>query len=219
LFDGVCARGCHPTPIRAKLMHAWRDQWYSSGVFILAPIGSAKYVVTLKGLFEKIRLPGLSAMYKVGYGAQCCRGANGDANTPYNKTCTGTNGALAPHATWLNVPLLFNMSVDVVRCSILRVWAGFPCSRMWLIATPAVEEDAASICVCGIRSYPTVMPLRVTFSLTVCHEFDHNTAGGVYTVSVRNRRTHCGMEVCECRFAGVSNFESRLDGGGRALML
>jgi hypothetical protein len=66
------------------------------------------------GLFEKIRLPGLSAMYKIGYGPQCCRGANGDANTPFNKTCNA-GGALAPHTYWQDVPLLFDMTVDVAE--------------------------------------------------------------------------------------------------------
>jgi hypothetical protein len=73
------------------------------------------------GLFEKIRMPGLSAMYKVGYNAQCCRGASGDANTPYNDTCSDKeHGALAPNPTWLDVPLLFNLTVDVAESTPLR---------------------------------------------------------------------------------------------------
>jgi len=66
------------------------------------------------GLFQAIRLPGLSAMYYVGYTPQCCRGANGDANTPYNKSCSA-GGSLGPHPTWLNVPLLFNLTTDVAQ--------------------------------------------------------------------------------------------------------
>ena len=72
------------------------------------------------GLFEKIRLPGLSAMFKIGYGAQCCRGANGDANTPYNSTCSSHGGALAPSPTWLAVPLLFNLTIDVAESNPLE---------------------------------------------------------------------------------------------------
>ena len=67
-------------------------------------------------LFESVRTTRYSAMYKVGYGAQCCRSSTtGDANTPYNSTCSSPFGALGYAAKWLPIdaPLLFDMSVDV----------------------------------------------------------------------------------------------------------
>jgi hypothetical protein len=67
-------------------------------------------------LFEAVRTARYSAMYKVGYGAQCCRSSTtGDANTPYNATCSDPEGALGYAERWLPIdaPLLFDMSVDV----------------------------------------------------------------------------------------------------------
>eukprot|EP00040_Diaphanoeca_grandis_P026651 m.149638 g.149638 ORF g.149638 m.149638 type:complete len:596 (-) comp30673_c0_seq1:57-1844(-) len=66
------------------------------------------------GLFEAVRLADFKAMYKVGYMPQCCRGANGDANTPYNATCA-KGGALGFTPTWLKTPLLFDLTVDVAE--------------------------------------------------------------------------------------------------------
>ena len=34
-------------------------------------------------------------------------------------TCSGHGGALAPHSTWLNVPLLFDLTVDVAESTAL----------------------------------------------------------------------------------------------------
>lgn len=57
---------------------------------------------------------------QVGYMAQCCRGANGDANTPYNATCA-IGGALGYLPTWLDAPLLFDLTVDVAQSTPLKL--------------------------------------------------------------------------------------------------
>lgn len=125
----VCARACvwllllllltKPTTLCAghhkSLFLSWDAKSYPESVQHWSKDQKPSNSHAPTGLFEKIRLPGLSLMYKVGYGPQCCRGSNGDANTPYNSTCSGKDGALSPHATWLNVPLIFNMSVDVAE--------------------------------------------------------------------------------------------------------
>lgn len=95
------------------------------------------------GLFEKVRLPRLSAMFKVGYGSQCCRGPNGDANTPYNSTC-GKGGALAPDSTWLDVPLLFNLSVDVAESTPL-VFGTPEHTAAWRMVTETQTAMLASL--------------------------------------------------------------------------
>jgi hypothetical protein len=47
---------------------------------------------------------------------QCCRGASGDANTPYNQSCTGGPTAAFGFApVWLQQPLIFDMAVDVAQ--------------------------------------------------------------------------------------------------------
>ena len=62
-------------------------------------------------------------MYMVGYMGSCCRSpTTGDANTPYNASCANHGatdpalGVISPLGnTWLEVPLLFDLSVDVAQ--------------------------------------------------------------------------------------------------------
>ena len=65
-------------------------------------------------LYEAVRTPHWSAMYKVGYSPQCCRDPiTGNANTPFNKTCTSANSSHGFKGQWLDTPLLFDMTADV----------------------------------------------------------------------------------------------------------
>lgn len=74
-----------------------------------------------RSLFEAVRTHRFSAMYMVGYMGSCCRSpTTGDANTPYNSSCSNS-GAPNPQLgvqeakRWLDSPLLFDMSVDVAQ--------------------------------------------------------------------------------------------------------
>eukprot|EP01047_Picozoa_sp_COSAG01_P035205 COSAG01_NODE_2685_length_7253_cov_6.363153_6_plen_171_part_00 len=71
-------------------------------------------------LFQAVRTARYSAMFYTGYMASCCRDpATGDANTPFNRSCArgSPDPTLAPTQSsgWLRSPLLFDLSVDVVR--------------------------------------------------------------------------------------------------------
>eukprot|EP00051_Salpingoeca_urceolata_P017294 m.234400 g.234400 ORF g.234400 m.234400 type:complete len:263 (+) comp18915_c0_seq15:1255-2043(+) len=76
----------------------------STGMGLLSPTA----------LFEAVRLTDIKAMFRVGYGPQCCRGSNGDANTPFNVSCQ-PHQRLGPVPLWLETPLLFNMTVDIAE--------------------------------------------------------------------------------------------------------
>lgn len=139
-----------PSGHHQQLFISWNGEAYPEW-------GSAARLLGPTGLFEKIRLPGLSAMFKVGYGAQCCRGVNGDANTPYNSTCSSHGGALAPSPAWLAVPLLFNLTVDVAESTPLE-----PGSDAHTAAWARVNESQAAM-LASLRAdkISTVLDRRV----------------------------------------------------------
>ena len=107
---------------------------------------------TPTGLFQAVRLPGVKAMYQVGYMPQCCRGANGDANTPYNKTCTSPTGAYGFQKTWLSTPLLFNFTVDVAEST--PIAPGTSQYATALAAVEAVADDMKVSLQNDMRSHP-----------------------------------------------------------------
>ena len=104
------------------------------------------------GLFQAVRLPGVKAMYQVGYMPQCCRGADGDANTPYNKTCTSSEGAYGFKKQWLSTPLLFDFTVDVAEST--PIAAGTPAHAAALAAVEKAMADMKTSIANDMKSHP-----------------------------------------------------------------
>ena len=97
-------------------------------------------------LFEAVRTERFSAMFMVGYMGSCCRSpTSGDANTPYNSSCANSGatdpalGVVRPK-TWLETPLLFDLSVDVAQAEPLA-----PASPLHAEALRAIEAAVAEM--------------------------------------------------------------------------
>lgn len=88
----------------------------------------------------------------MGYKPQCCRGANGDANTPYNQTCA-QGGALGFHPTWLDVPLLFNLTIDVAQSTPL-VFGTTEHTDAWEAVSGAMTAMLTSLQTDNTKSTP-----------------------------------------------------------------